>query len=106
MVSIGIDNVSSCKRYSIALVPSHERIKDNATRLAGSISLREVLHPQIGRPLCRVFALTADTWPERVITADLLHEELGAGGVHLIAETSAPIRMHWGGRRRLIRPQL
>jgi hypothetical protein len=57
-------------------------------------SLREVLHPQIGRPLCRVFAFAGDTWPERVIAADLLHKELGAGGVHLVAEASEPIRMH------------
>jgi hypothetical protein len=28
-----------------------------------------------------------------VIAADLLYEELGAGGVHLIAEASKPIRM-------------
>src|ERR1700737_1344674 len=41
---------------------------------AGRTSLREFLYPQIGRPLCRVFALAADTWPERVIAADLLHE--------------------------------
>jgi hypothetical protein len=57
-------------------------------------SLREVLHPQIGRPLCRVFAFAGDTWPERVIAADLLHKELSAGGVHLVAEASEPIRMH------------
>jgi hypothetical protein len=43
-------------------------------RDAGRTSLREFLYPQIGRPLCRVFALAADTWPERVIAADLLHE--------------------------------
>jgi len=56
--------------------------------------LREVLHPQIGRPLCGVFALSGDTRPERVIAADLLHEELGAGGVHLVAEASDPVGMH------------
>ena len=43
-------------------------------------SLREVLHPQIGWPLCRIFALAGDTWPERVIAADLLHEDLGDNG--------------------------
>ena len=59
---------------------------------AGRTSLREFLHPQIGRPLGRVFTLADDAWPERVITADLLHEELGAGGVHLVTEDSDPIR--------------
>jgi hypothetical protein len=29
-----------------------------------------------------------------VIAADLLYEELGAGGVHLVAEASHPVRMH------------
>ena len=61
---------------------------------AGRTSLREFLYPQIGRPLCRVFALAGDTGPERVIAADLLYEELGAGGVHLVAEASDPIGMH------------
>ena len=56
--------------------------------------MREFLHPQVGRPLCRIFALAGDTWPELVIAADLLHEELGATGVHLVAEASDPIRMH------------
>jgi hypothetical protein len=63
-------------------------------------SLREFLYPQIGRPLCRVFALAADTRPERVIAADLLHEELGASGVYLVAEASDPIRMQSRGRCR------
>jgi N-terminal domain of anti-restriction factor ArdC len=58
------------------------------------ISLREFLHAQIGRPLCRVFAFAGDTWPERVIAADLLDEELGARGMHLVTEASDPIRMH------------
>jgi hypothetical protein len=57
-------------------------------------SLWEFLHPQVWRPLCRVFALAGDIWPERVIAADLLDEELGAGGGHLVAEASDPIRMH------------
>ena len=57
-------------------------------------SLRDLLYPQIGRPLCWVFALTGDTWPERVIAADLLDEELGADGGHLVAEASDPIQMH------------
>ena len=35
------------------------------------------------------------TLGQSVIAADLLHEELGAGGVHLVAEASDPIRMHW-----------
>ena len=56
--------------------------------------MREFLHPQIGRQLCLVFALAGDPWPLRVIAADLLREELGAGGVHLVAEASDPIRMH------------
>src|SRR5215471_3397282 len=43
---------------------------------------------------CGVFALTGDTRPECVIAADLLHEELGAGGVHLVAEASDPVGMH------------
>jgi hypothetical protein len=29
-----------------------------------------------------------------VIAADLFHEELGAAGVHLVAQASEPIRMH------------
>src|SRR5215813_1900160 len=33
------------------------------------LALRAVLHPQIRRPLCRVFALAGDTWPEHVIAA-------------------------------------
>jgi hypothetical protein len=56
--------------------------------------MREILYPQIGRPLRWVFALTGDTWPERVIATDLFHEEFGAGGGHLVAEASHPIRMH------------
>jgi len=60
----------------------------------GRTSPREFLYPQIGRPLCRVFALAADTWPERVIAADLLYVHLSAGGVHLVAEASDPTRMH------------
>ena len=48
--------------------------------------MRQVLHPQIGRPLCRVFALAGNAWPERVIAADLLHEEPDAGGLRLVAE--------------------
>ena len=63
--------------------------------MSGRSSLREFLHPQIGRPLYRVFALAGDIWPERVIAADLLDEELGAGGVNLVAKASDPIRMHW-----------
>ena len=82
-----------CQRYSIVWVP-RELIAEDAARRAGRALLREFLHPQIGRPLCRVFALGGDTWPERVIAADLLHEELGAGGVHLVAEASDPIRVH------------
>src|ERR1700730_11105903 len=50
---------------------------------------------QVPRP-CRVLALAGDAWPEHVIAADLLHEELGAGGVHLVAEASHPIRMRAG----------
>jgi hypothetical protein len=56
--------------------------------------LRDLLYPQIGRPLRWVFALAGDTWPERVIADDLLDEELGAGAGHLVAEASNPIRMH------------
>ena len=74
--------------------PSRELIEEDAAGCAGRISLREVLHPQIGRPLGRVFSFAGDTWPEHVIAADLFHEELGAGGVHLVAEASEPIRMH------------
>jgi len=62
--------------------------------MAKRTSLREVLHSQISRPLHRVLALAGDTWPERVIGADLLDEELGPGGVHLVAQPSEPIRMH------------
>ena len=62
--------------------------------MMGRTSLREFLYPQIGWPLCGVFALAGDTSPERVIAADLLHEELGAGGGHLVAEASDPIGMH------------
>jgi hypothetical protein len=73
---------------------SYELIEEDAARRAGRASLREFLHPQIGRPLCLVFARAGDPWPQRVIAADLLHEELGAGGVHLVPEASDPIRMH------------
>jgi hypothetical protein len=62
--------------------------------MSGKEFIAEFLHPQISRPLGQVFALAGDTWPERVIAADLLHEELGAGGVHFVAEASHPIRMH------------
>ena len=48
--------------------------------MSGRTSLREVLHPQIGPPLCRVFALAGDTWPGRVIAVDLFHEDLGDNG--------------------------
>jgi len=41
-----------------------------------------------------VLAFAGDTWPERVIAADLIDEELGAGGMHLVAKASEPIRMH------------
>src|SRR5262249_42129060 len=61
---------------------------------AGRASLREFLDPQIGRPLRRVFALAAYTWPERVIAADVLYEDLGPGGPPLAADASAPIGMH------------
>jgi hypothetical protein len=30
-----------------------------------------------------------------VIAADLLQEELGANGVHLVTKASDPIGMHW-----------
>ena len=56
--------------------------------------MREILYPQIGRPLRWIFALAGDTWPERVIAADLLDEELGAGGRHLVAQASDPIGVH------------
>jgi hypothetical protein len=56
---------------------------------AGRTLLRQFLHPQIDRPLCRVFALAGDTSPKHVIAADLLDEELGAAGVHLVAEASS-----------------
>ena len=59
--------------------------------------MRKFLHPQIGRPLCRVLAFAGDTWPERVIAADLLYEELGASGAHLVAGVSEPIRMYRAG---------
>ena len=72
---------------------------------AGRTSLREFLYPQIGRPLCRVFALAADTWPERMIAADLIHEKLGAGRAHLVAEASDPNLDASGARHRLMRPQ-
>src|SRR4029077_14989304 len=81
-------------RYPTGLGSSRERIGEDAVRLAGRTLLREFLHPQVGRPLCGIFALAGDTWPELVIAADLLHEELGATGVHLVAEASDPIRMH------------
>src|SRR5262249_48110611 len=64
-----------------------------ATR-ATDPSSREGLQPPIRRPLCGVLALAGDIRPQRVIAADLLYEELGAGGVHLVAEASNPIRMH------------
>ena len=73
--------------------------------MAKRTSLREVLHSQISRPLHRVLALAGDTWPERVIGADLLHKELGAGGLHLVAKASDPNPDASGERRRLIRPQ-
>ena len=62
-------------------------------------SSREVLHPQISRPLSRVFALASDIRPERVIAADLLYAERGAGGVHLVAEALHPIRVQRASSR-------
>ena len=59
----------------------------------------EVLHPQIDRPLSRVFALAGDIRPERVIAADLLYAERGAGGVHLVAEALHPIRVRRASSR-------
>jgi hypothetical protein len=80
-------------RTSVATILESATAADSLAVQPGEhrTSLREVLHPQIGRPLCRVFAFAGDTWPERVIAADLLHKELGAGGVHLVAEASEPI---------------
>src|ERR1700730_11091504 len=68
-------------RTSVATILESATAADSLAVQPGEhrTSLREVLHPQIGRPLCRVFAFAGDTWPERVIAADLLHEELGAG---------------------------
>ena len=70
------------KGRRVGLEPSRLVGTDNSNRFgpprephdAERTSLREFLYPQIGRPLPRVFALAADTWPERVIAADLLHE--------------------------------
>src|SRR5215813_4736512 len=78
--------------------PRRRRTMSGKDFIAGSPA------PQIGRPLCRVFALAGDTRPERVIAADLLHEEIrrrcapGRGGL-------APNPDASGERRRLIRPQ-
>ena len=38
-----------------------------------------------------------DSWPLCMIAPDLLHEELGAGGVRLVAEVPDPTRMHQAG---------
>jgi hypothetical protein len=47
------------------------------TGVVGKASSEEVPRPQVGRTLCRVFSLAGDTWPEQVIAADLLHEDIG-----------------------------
>src|SRR3984893_898468 len=75
-------------RTSVATILESATAADSLAVQPGEhrTSLREVLHPQIGRPLCRVFAFAGDTWPERVIAADLLHKELSAGGVELWPE--------------------
>src|ERR1700730_11757119 len=67
-------------RTSVATILESATAADSLAVQPGEhrTSLREVLPPQIGRPLCRVFAFAGDTWPQRVIAADLLHEELGA----------------------------
>jgi hypothetical protein len=51
--------------------------------------------------LCRVFAFAGDTWPERVIAADLLHEELGsvATSILVIAPTLLPPTVHFRENR-------
>jgi hypothetical protein len=94
-VSSSGESGANSVRTSVATILESATAADSLAVQPGEhrTSLREVLHPQIGRPLCRVFAFAGDTWPERVIAAHLLHEELGAGGVHLVAKASEPIRM-------------
>jgi hypothetical protein len=65
-----------------------------AVAYCGTLHCGEILDPQIGRPLGRVFALAGDTRPERVIAADLFHEEPRAHGVHLLAQAPEPSWMH------------
>ena len=56
-------------RTSVATILESATAADSLAVQPGEhrTSLREVLHPQIGRPLCRVFAFAGDTWPERVM---------------------------------------
>jgi hypothetical protein len=65
--------------------------------MSGKDFIAEIPAPTNRPAMCRILALPDDTWPERVIAVDLLYEELGDGGAHLVAEASEPIRMYRAG---------
>jgi hypothetical protein len=99
-------SVGGGRRVRIRLPPAESRVR---TRFGPQLRLFLRVRPQriplrynrasiglhCGKSCTRKSAgHCAGSSPLPVIAADLLHKELGAGGVHLVAEASEPIRMH------------